>query len=107
MERCCWKEKVGQREREFLWFPVDSELCNQHAKLLMSKATARTQTVYIYSTLKHMCREKTCVRTQRRTRRHPDTRAVHERSGKGARPKRTNCETLIYVIYIMQRTRVA
>lgn len=40
--------------REFLWFTVASGLCNQHAKLLMSKSTTRTQTVYTYSTQIHI-----------------------------------------------------
>lgn len=48
------RKRAGRTRREFLWFPVALDLCNQHAKLLMSKSTTRTQTVYtLYSTHVH------------------------------------------------------
>lgn len=46
----------GRTRREFLWFPVASDLCNQRAKLLMSKSTSRTQTVYTHTLYTHICR---------------------------------------------------
>lgn len=44
-----WRDEAGkrknrERKREFLWFPVASDLCNHHAKVLMSKSTTQTQT---------------------------------------------------------------
>lgn len=51
------RDREERTRREFLWFAVASDLCNQHAKLLMSKSTTRTRAIY------------TCAQT------HIDTRA--------------------------------
>lgn len=42
------RKREQRTRREFLWFLVVSDLCNQHAKLLKSKSTIRTQVVYAY-----------------------------------------------------------